>query len=316
MADMPQTRQHAFMGGAIHQIAHICRHARWIFRSHLWIEVNRLLKMKDENEEHHGCEQNARSVCVETNVKDAYTALQNTNWCAVHMTHGSFLNAPHSSTMAQVSSPVCVVMMRANVKYRPISDAEWSDNFIDDIVQNSVQYGTIESDTHVIVQIFFEGLCQTAYFDKALCVVVVDQAGIAYCYNMPRGACEHVAFLCITKLLQNTIGCAPSMFNNVVNYSPRTPYDDCLYTMFITAACCTETVKSKIRNCNNSCSDLINCRPSARSARATRVVANMRFLMLLCRPTCASIVDDLLLDEINVLDEFRSVTTSVHVECA
>jgi hypothetical protein len=205
--------------------------------------------------------------------------------------------------------------MRANIKFRPSPNIGWSDDFINGIVEKSVQYGVINRGTHVIIQIFFEGLCQTPNFNRAISVIIIDDTSMGYCYNVPRGDCEHVAFRCVTRLLQSTIGCMPSIFNNVVNYNARDPYDDCLYAMFITAACSTETTNSKIKNIKAPCSDLINCRPSARSARATRVVANMRFLMLLCQPMCGSIVDGLLLDERNTLDEFRSVTTNVHTGC-
>jgi hypothetical protein len=306
----------------VHQLAYICRGVRWLFRECVWLEVAKLLAINDDKAcnmsktlagssamSNHTC----LVGCMEMNVVDAYRALQNTNWCAVHTAHQVLVAATCTSTPAKIPNPICVVMLRVNIACRPSAHIGWSNEFINDIVQKSVKYGTIHHNTHVIVQIFFDGLCQTPHVKKALCVIVIDSIGMGYCYNVPRGDCEHIAFRCVTRILQLATGCVPSILNSVVCYSPRTPYDDCLYAMYITAACSTEHTKSMIRNIKTPCSDLISCRPSAKSARPTRIVANMRLLMLLCQPICTDIVDGLLLDEINILDEFRLIALNVHV---
>ncbi|KAJ1464158.1 hypothetical protein T484DRAFT_1758308 [Baffinella frigidus] len=303
---------------AIHQLAHICRHARWLFRPNVWISVGKLLAVNDLNAGDRKLDDAPKTpedsgkiddlyMHAVVDVFDAYKALQNTNWCAVHIGNKIFIEATCISTVSAPPNPVCVVMMRIDVKYKPLAQSGWSDEFIDEIVQKSVRYGIVQKGTHLIIQIFFEGLCQTPFFNKALGIIIIDDAGMGYCYNIPPGDCQHVAFRCVTRLLLLTTGTVPSILNNVVNYVGRTPYDDCLYAMFITATCATESANSKIKYIRSPCSDLINCRPSARSARPTRIVSNMRFLMLLCQPMCGDVVGELLLDETNTLDTFRSI---------
>ena len=228
---------------------------------------------------------------------------------------------------------------------------EWSDADITSIISSATVFGHVSASTHMIVQIHYTGVDDTSWpsppstlpgrkggvqpqqnqqqqqqqqqqqhqkphgaalpVGEALAVVITDRAGMAYCYNMPGGHCEDVGSRCVTKLLQMTVNVTPSTFLKVVNHRPRSCYDDNLYALYLTAACAAESTSSAARHPGGARSDLASCRPSARCARPSRIVANLRFLMGLCHTESSSVEAELLLDEKNTLDAFKRLIMDV-----
>jgi hypothetical protein len=264
--------------------AFVARHARSLFRPSVWQQVGSLLA-------------NAQNVHTHTNeCFESFTALQYTNY--------NLVNA------ATQDSLVSVVMVNVNIG--PSSRyTEWSDQGIDEIVQRGVKYGGIEKDTHIIVQLFFKGMLEQKWpVDEAVAVVLMSAKGLAYTYNVPGGICEQLTRRIICRLLFVATGTFPSGVLRVINYKPRTPSDDNLYALFLTASTVTESRKQTFNDMQNGpeiAVDISTCRPPTRCCRPTRVIGNLRFLMLLCSPICEQLGNDLMLDETNSLDAFRRV---------
>ena len=174
--------------------------------------------------------------------------------------------------------------------------------------------------------------CDTTNLKDVVCVVMVDSAGIAYSYNIPSGHCQELVFRCVSRLMQVALKTTPSMMIQVVGYDARSIYDDYMYAIFLTSSCASETAAIKILNHDSLSNastfgrsyarplkkkedvcDLGVCKPSGSSARPTRVIANLRFLMLLTRPCSGGIVEELLLDERNNFDVFRRIVMEITI---
>lgn len=291
-----------------------------------------------------GSEQQARGPAAPPaalRTADAISALKHTNYNMVQ--HAKQVQAERCfGGDADVSCPVAVIMLYVNVSARETAvPREWSDADITSIISSATVFGNVRASTHMIVQIHYTGVDDNSGpsppsalpgrkggvqpqqnqqqrpqrvalpVGEALAVVITDRAGMAYCYNMPGGHCEDVGSRCVTKLLQMTVNVTPSTFLKVVNYRPRSSYDDNLYALYLTAACAAESTSSAARHPGGARSDLASCRPSARCARPSRIVANLRFLMSLCHTESSSVEAELLLDEKNTLDAFKRLIMDV-----
>ena len=268
------------------QLSYICRNARLSFRKSVWIEVVRV-----------GIANNSKTRktlqdAVEITADD-FRILEYSNLNMVRL----------SRDAVEAANPVCIVVLHVNMAESHTRSQE----FVEQIVRNATIHGDVTHNTHIIVQIFFVCERDNAIVHDAVSVVMVDGAGVAYFYNTPEGDHAQIAFECVSRLLQITTGTVISIAHHVVPFEARSRYDYCLYVVFLTASCTTESVSSAIRNANAPISDLINCRPSSRCARPTRVISNIRFLLFLCKPSSRKITEELLLDETNMLHSFRSV---------
>ena len=330
------------------QLAYISRNTRWLFRKDIWGDVSAMLshtKCAESTEQAAAAAAAAASLdpcsrssmggekpaypLVEFHTADAVTALKHTNWNVVQQGKKTIRESCWISDVADavIQCPVAVVMLYVDVSTPPPAAKGWTDAYITSVIKNGVIYGSIDASTHIVLQIHYKGLDTHSSatssnnapglpppMSEAIAVVIVDAAGMAYCYNMPGGDCEHVGFRCVSKLLQMTVAVTPSIILKVVNYRPRTPYDDNLYALYVTAACAADSSSNAVKNVGALRNDLASCRPSARCARPTRIVANLRFLMLLCNKECSQWVSELLLDEKNTLDAFRRIAIDVHDE--
>ena len=285
--------------------------------------------------------------CI-TKRSDAFDALRATNYNVVERARTAAASVSIPDTIRLY--PVCIVMIHINMAYSShsavkgvprdhslegvpahesdtswsIPRVDWSDDAITDIIENSTMYGKINPRTRVVVQIRFTGLLchgldtdtttngttytdgtatgtanvgsmKRATSDEAIAVVVSDQVGMAYSYNLPGNTIGSIASRCVSRLLWSSTGHQPSMIIHAVKYQPRCSYDGCLYALYITAGCAEEGI--------GRCECL-------RVDRPTRVIANLRFLMLLKGNKGAGIAAGLLLDECNTLDSFRRVTST------
>jgi hypothetical protein len=269
--------------------AFVARHARSLFRASVWQQVGSLLAANAQN----------TNECFES-----FTALQYTNYNLVNA-------APHDS-----AALVSVVMVNVNIGSPSRPYPNWSDQGIDDIIQRGVKYGEIKKDTHIIVQLFFKGMLERNWpVDEAVAVVLMSAKGLAYTYNVPGGICEQLTRRIVYRLLFVTTASFPSGVLRVINYKPRTPSDDNLYALFLTASTATESRKQAFSDVQNGpdigAVDISTCRPPTRCCRPTRVIGNLRFLMLLCNPVCEQVGNELMLDETNSLDAFRRVAKIV-----
>jgi hypothetical protein len=134
---------------------------------------------------------------------------------------------------------------------------------------------------------------------EAVSVVILDAAGIGYAYNTPKGDCSEIAFQCVSKLLEITTGISATMLIDVVPFKMHSRFDGGLYAYFVTSSCL-----SKLNDMKSRTYSLVDIRPSPKDARPTRIITNMKFLMDLLRSP--RIQEELLLDELNVLDSFRT----------
>lgn len=264
-------------------IAFVARHARSLFRPQVWQQVGSLLA-------------NARGL----DNGDSFTALRHTNYNSTRI------------TAKGDPSLVSVVMLDINPGVPPRPHANWTDGAISETVRCCSKYGDIQKGTHIIVQLFFKGMCNRGGkagwpTDEAVGVILMSANGMMYTYNVPRGVCEQLAYRVMSRLLFVTTGTFPSGVLRVINYKPRPPFDDHLYALYLTSATAAESREQALKDRGGYAEieavDLSTCRPSARYCRHTRVVGNLRFLMLLCKPLCVEV--DLMLDETNTLDTFR-----------
>jgi hypothetical protein len=308
-------------------------------------------------------EESKMELVMDMQPQDTFSALQSSNWSSVEMSMNTTRNfhrenqslydprAVETPRMPGNTSegnyrkcPACIIMLKIDMSLDGSCPGDWTPDKISSIVRSGVMYGSVQKDTHIIVQFFITGLlhdeksaCITPSLlvdtptskdkietskkvggvrtaeknsentrDAAVAVMIADRAGLVYCYNMPSGTCEKVSFRCMSTIMEASLQVSPSMTLGVIPYRPRSPYDDNLYAMYIACACVVESTKAATTGGHCSKSLLNSCRPSARSARATRVISNLRFLMFLCKPQCRDIVGDLLLDEINSLHAFQS----------
>jgi hypothetical protein len=238
---------------------------------------------------------------------DASDALQKTNWNIVELARVAAAgNEGGGSAVGIVMLSIDMAMPSTNGS---IARIDWSKDAISDIVDEATVYGDISPSSQIIVQICFKGLRSHSFSaNKAVAVVVSDNTGMAYGYNLPENPAGSVAYKCVSKVLLNFTGSEPSMIVNVVKYTPRTLYDEYLYAMYITAAC-GEIVRAHVvsRSVDSSV-ERSTCRLSATSTSPTRVIANIRFLMFL---QGTGNTEDLLLDERNSLDVVSRITQGV-----
>ena len=341
-------------------LAYISRNTRWLFRKSVWFDVSCLLSSREEpgtgtntpsargddapakNTKHGYTELQA-----ELNPADAVTALKHTNWNMVERAkqvvrsgssssnstadNNNNNNHNNNNNTATQCCPIAVVMLSIDVSVPHVPKQAWSDLYAKSIISNGVIYGTIDTHTHIVVQVRYVGLLNSgvpaafkksahgtppAPRDEAIAVLVLDGTGMAYSYNMPEGACEKIALRCVSHLLKITTATTPPpTLSRVVNYRPRSPYDDNMYALYITAACASEGVDNYAGGAgpwrNNT---LAIHSSSARCERPTRIISNLRFLMCLCKTECAPVVADLLLDETNTFDEFKRTVLNTSAE--
>jgi hypothetical protein len=238
---------------------------------------------------------------------DGFKSLQVSNWNLVSDTRES---------IGLASSPLAIVMIEIDMSENVGGS---SDFFINECLRKGSIYGTIDKMTHVVVQLFFTNIGaksitarqsddETTQCDKStelstVGTVMVDATGVSYSYNLPA-SCEQIAFECVSGLMEASVNSKPSIMLKMTSLCPRSRFDAYMYTLFLTSECASKT------SFGNS---LVKCRPSKELARPTRVITNLRFLMLLSSPVAKNVVDDLLLDELNVLDVFRGVVTNIRV---
>lgn len=271
-------------------VAFVARNARSLFRPEVWFQVGSLL---------------ANAPGLDATNTDSFKALHYTN------------NYSTTRVVAEDRpSLVSVVMLDINPGFPPRPYTNWSDGAIDKTVQRCSKYGEIQKHTHIVVQIFFKGMfnkkrtggCLST--DEAVGVILMSAKGVVYTYNVPGGLYEQLAYRVVSRLLLVTTGTFPHGVVNVINYKPRHAFDDHLYALFLTSATATESRKQALKNNGTGieieAADLSTCRPSMRCCRPTRVIDNLRFLILLCKPLCAEVEKNLMLDETNTLDTFRS----------
>ncbi|KAJ1465001.1 hypothetical protein T484DRAFT_1757698 [Baffinella frigidus] len=288
VAHIATKKQYPLAGNSV---AFVARHARSLFRSEVWHRVGSLL---------------ANEAGPNADNYDSFTALQYTN---------------HNSTSVVADgcpSLVSVVMLEINPGIPPKPHTKWSAEAIDTTIQRCAKYGEIDKDTHIIVQLFFKGLMNKKGagacwpVDEAVGVILMSAKGMLYTYNVPGGVPEQLAFRVVSRLLSITTGNLPCGAFRIINYRPRTSSDDNLYAIFLTSSTTTESRKQALKDAGTDieveAADLSTCRPSTRCCRPTRVIGNLRFLMLLCKPFCEDVESDLLLDETNTLDTFRRLT--------
>ena len=313
-------------------LSYIARYSRTLFRKCTWLKVGALISSSraNVNKSHENI----------LNDNDGLLALQRANWNLVSNATESITAATCISYNTDTFSPIAIVMISIDMSTEEQPVGPWSDNFIDTCVRKGSMYGKIGINTHVVVQFFFTNMkskiqlktesdplslsmsdgSDDGVYDNggaALGIIMVDAVGMGYAYNIPETHCENLAFRCVSRLMDIAVKVKPSIINKVINYTPRSKYDDCMYAMFLTSACASETALCRIMDCSTvsgqAKSNLVSCRPSSRTARPTRVIANLRFLMLLTNPMSRGIIEDLLLDEINVFDGFRKMVMDIHV---
>jgi hypothetical protein len=289
--------------GCYRTLSGICTNARWTFRKSVWLSAAKLALENSQTGMHSDKGNNGGDIHDSSRVDrdKAFQLLEYANWNIVQEAYHTVSSSPRASCDTIVLSPVCVVML--HVDMNNASGLTWSEKFIETIVRDGAIYGTVDTYTHIVIQIFFKRIGA----DETVSVIVADKGGMAYCYNLPGGDCQQLALRLVSTVLHLVVGAQVSMLHKIVPYQQRTYYDDCLFVMFITASCATASSLSAIQNANAPILDLGNCRPSVRHVRPTRIIANLRFLMFLCNPTSRTIVDDLLLDEVNILDSFRAL---------
>jgi hypothetical protein len=259
-------------------------HARSLFRTDVWRQV--ATKMAGKS----GSNSQPRE-------PDTFKALHKINRMMV-----SF--SPDDFTTGFSEHPVSVVFLSVDLKSHVLSQKT-----IAGIVDSGIMYGEIDQNSQIVIQILFRGLLtgnantnrDCTALDEAVALIIIKNDGMASGYNIPPGSAGAVVYRCVTRLLLQTTGRQPSMIVNTVMYCPRTLCDDCLYAMYVTAAC-VEGLKS----IDFSESDEKN-HTSRRHARPTRVIANLRFLMLLRGDYCKEVACELLLDEVNTLDSIRCI---------
>ena len=299
-------------------IAFIIKNTRKLFRKSVWLEVAAMVTASTGNSS------NVKPrVVQDENEKEGWDALKRTNWNLVQAAEEEVFNSKPISVKTERTHPLAVVMLEIDLTIKDENYVFWEDSFVEDVVRHGRIYGRIEKKTHIIVQVKFTGLKSAEMHipystdedkdiaetgDQTICVMILDSDGLVFFYNVPGGAAEQLASRCATQLLQVATSRTTSTINIVTPNTQRSLYDDCLYAIFITSACAFETTRYAV-NSNSTPSNiwrgvLSSCVPSSRNARPTRVVANMRFLMLLSSERCGDIAKDLLLDERNTLDMF------------
>lgn len=293
-------------------LAYICINTRWLFRKSVWLASTTTVPNIETVVGSGGCQYpSGKDGSVQTDRARAFGVLKYSNWNIVQDAHSTVTTALHALSFTAVPNPVCVVMLDIDMSEKPAVGA-WSDASIQQLIRNGTMYGTVGIHTHIIVQIFFKGIPygysrgRSTSTHETVSTVIVDSAGVEYCYNLPEDDCEQVALRCVSTILQLATGVKPSSMYKVVPFQRRTYYEDCLYAIFITASCATASSLCAIKHADDPDSGLFKCRPSSRCARPTRIIPNLRFLMFLCKPTSHSIVEGLLLDEVNTLDAFRN----------
>jgi hypothetical protein len=339
------------------QVGYIARHAKCLFRKSVWSEVVSIMGTDDTDTTHtHSFLHDPKtfSALQHTNWNLVERARQNATVSSTTITAGTSVGAggSHGGISASAYCPVCVVMF--HVDMTPTTEHTrkgWSDTTIAEIVTKGVIYGAIKENTHIAVQIFFKGLRlgsgllsdpsvstdladakETDYMlDEAVAIVLVDKSAIAYCYNIPSDDYDKapigmtsVSQRLVARLLFVSTGQTMKQMVKMVGFKPRSPYDDNLYAMYITASCAFESTTRAFYAsaaataaaaaagqtcCCNAIdhyyTDIGSCRPSQRRARPSRAISNLRFIMFMSSAKCCGLVEGLLLDELNTLDAFR-----------
>jgi hypothetical protein len=259
--------------------------ARSLFRTDVWRQV--VTKMAG----------NSYNSYSQPREPDTFKALHKINRMMVSL-------SPDDFTTGFSEHPVSVVFLSVELKSHVLSQKT-----IAGIVDSGMMYGEINQNSQIVIQILFKGLltgnantnrdCTAP--DEAVALVIIKNDGMASGYNIPPGPASAVVYRCVSLLLLQTTGRQPSMIVNTVMYCPRTLCDDCLYAMYVTAACVeglkfTDFPESEQED-----------RMFRRHARPTRVIANLRFLMLLGGDHCKEVARELLLDEVNTLDSIRFI---------
>ena len=281
----------------MHDLSHVARYSRILFKKKTWLKVGALIS---------SCQSNSVKSKVFDH-SDALGGLKRANWNMVSHTRES---------IGMATSPLAIVMIQIDMSEK--TDG-FSTVFVDECLRKGSIYGTIEEKTHVVVQLFFTNIdaksttsreCDTETTDQdeatelsTVCTVMVDSTGVSYSYNLPV-ECEQIAFECVGRLMRASVNSRPSIMLKMTSFSKRSRYDDLVYAMFLASVCASETSLG---------SKLVDCRPSKEVARPTRVITNLKFLMILSSPVARNVVDDLLLDELNILDVFRRVVMDIRV---
>lgn len=286
--------------------------ARSLFRKDVWLQVACLIARDNYDQLEHG---------PGMRQSDALERMHHINWNVVEWARAS-ADAVVARTPGSVPHrALCIVVLSIDMASAGSNGRtpriDWSTDDISKILETSVTYGEIGSTTNVVVQICFKGLLchgvdsstmDESVVDEAVAVVVLDQAGMPSAYNIPSKSAGSVAYSCVALLMLRSTGREPSMILHAVEYTARTPSDDYLYASYITLACAEAICIHAFGDAHTPFTDLYTCRVSVRSAKPSRIVANMRFLMLLQEKHCAVIVRDLLLDEHNALYSFSRAT--------
>jgi hypothetical protein len=259
---------------------------------------------------------------------DSLEMMHHINWnvveCAQSSAAAVAARTPGSTLGISPKFDMCVVVLSIDLAVAgscngPTPQVDWSTDDISRILDTSVTYGNIGPTTHVVVQICFKGLLchcidsttDESAVDEAVAVVVLDQAGMPSAHNIPSKSAGSVAYRCVAELMLRSTGREPSMILHAVEYTARAPSDNYLYASYITLACAEANCVHAIGDAHTPFTDLYTCRVSAKSAKPSRIIANMRFLMLLQEKKCAMIIRDLLLDEHNTLYSFIRATLGV-----
>ena len=256
-------------------IAYIAKYGRILFRKATWLKIGALLSCTSHNDKA------ARSDMILKDV-DGLSALQRSNWNSVVGTKNAIYAARNMEAKPDTFSPMAVVMICIDMSVQQ-SDI-CSDDFIQKCVREGRIYGTIGTDTNVIVQVHFKNVtmpslplssttrlstnlkinrktmsettvdkasgssCDASKFKDFLCVVMIDAAGIGYSYNLPSNHCEQLVFRCVSRLMDVALGKKPSMMIRVVDHVFRSNYDDFMYAIFLTSSCASETTTLKNLN--------------------------------------------------------------------
>ena len=287
----------ARMVDKLHDLSYVARYSRLLFKKKTWLKVGALIS---------SCQSKSENSKVFDH-SDALGGLKRANWNMVSNTRDS---------IGVSTSPLAIVILQIDMSGHV---GGFSTVFIDECLRKGSIYGSIEEKTHVVVQLFFTNIgtelikvrsCDTETTDQCeatelstVGTVMVDSTGVSYSYNLPV-ECEQIAFECVGRLMVASVNSKPSIMLKMTSFDKRSRYDDYVYAMFLASVCAYQTsLRCK----------LVDCRPSKEVARPSRVITNLRFLMLLSSPVARNVVDDLLLDELNVLDVFRRVVMDIRV---
>jgi hypothetical protein len=166
----PSPRHDIFstMSLAVRDIVETCSQTRWIFRKHVFLQVSNA---------------NIRAASKVGDATAATLSLDFPLWKLIDSSRAVLL-------------PPCIAVV--NVTRPQNSVVRWSESFIADTIRNATLFGDMGKHSCIIMLIYFS----VGEIDhEAVSVVILDAAGIAYAYNVPKGDCADIAFQCVSTLL-------------------------------------------------------------------------------------------------------------------